>query len=297
MDIIWISEELAFDLVQNNMGVLFDCRGIMDDLEASLANFHDNHIEGAEYVHSVLTGQNQLTGGRHPLPDLNHFYDYVTSIAQDRKIIAYDNRNSFYGTRFVFLCHLVGLDCLLIQEGYEDIKRFNKLTNQKFVEVREATIDILECSVDEFKMAEQKFIQREKTDFNIQFNHEMLATCSDIKSLIDSDDQHSILIDARAHERFIGKTEPIDSKPGHIPHAINIPYTEIYQDNIPKDRAALQQLFKPVLGKELIVYCGSGLSATPLYVALKTLDENVKLYAGSYSEWISQYPKLIETGE
>ena len=47
-------------------------------------------------------------------------------------------------------------------------------------------------------------------------------------------------------------------------------------------------IFKNVLTKECIVYCGSGMSATPLFCALLSLDEKVKVYAGSYSEWIEK---------
>ena len=48
--------------------------------------------------------------------------------------------------------------------------------------------------------------------------------------------------------------------------------------------------------KEVVVYCGSGVTASPLYTVLKEAGyENVKLYVGSYSDWITKYE--VATGE
>ncbi|MCE4957035.1 sulfurtransferase [Macrococcoides caseolyticum] len=294
---IWISEAEANTLVSQDKAVLFDCRGVMDNLEQSIQNFMDERIDGAEYIHSFLMGQNPLSGGRHPLPDLNDFAEIVESFAQGKQIIGYDNRNSFYGTRFVYLCHLVGLECLLIETGYEDMKLFNKSTGDPLAEKHHAVLKFYKFSAKEYKMAKKKHEELLQRNLNHDFNKDLIAFCDEIQSLIKSPKDDIVLIDARAHERFVGDIEPMDKIAGHIPTAINIPFQSVYKDGLPKDEDELRAVFKSVLGKESIVYCGSGLSATPLYVALKTLDERVKLYAGSYSEWVSKYPENIETGE
>ncbi|MCU7556725.1 rhodanese-like domain-containing protein [Macrococcus capreoli] len=294
---IWITEAEALELVSQDKAVIFDCRGVMDNLEQSIQNFMDERIEGAEYIHSFLMGQNPLSGGRHPLPDLNDFAEIVESFAQGKQIIGYDNRNSFYGTRFVYLCHLVGLECLLIETGYEDMKLFNKSTDDPFKAKHHTTLVLYKCSVEEYKMAEKKIREKMHRNLNQSFDKNIIAFCDDIQALIKSPKDDVILIDARAHERYIGDVEPMDKIAGHIPSAINIPFSEVYYNGLPKNENDLREVFQTVLGKESIVYCGSGLSATPLYVALKTLDEKVKLYAGSYSEWVSRHPEIIETGE
>lgn len=294
---IWITEQEAYKLVQNNDAVLFDCRGIMDNLAQSIQNYYEERIEGAEYIHSFLMGNNPISGGRHPLPDLNDFIDIVESIAQGKLIIGYDNRNSFYGTRFVFLCHLVGIECFLIQEGYEDLKLFKKSTKDSFEEKQHATVKFYNSTVKEHEMAVKMNKELANRDLNKNFNKDIITFCNNIQSLIKAPQHDVVLIDARAHERYVGEVEPMDKIAGHIPTAINIPFSEVYADGLPKKSEALREVFKNVLGKESIIYCGSGLSATPLYVALKTLDQNVKVYAGSYSEWVSKYPNQIETGE
>lgn len=294
---IWITEQEAYKLVQNNDAVLFDCRGIMDNLEQSIQNYQEERIEGAAYIHSFLMGNNPISGGRHPLPDLNDFIDIVESFAHGKMIIGYDNRNSFYGTRFVFLCHLVGLECLLIQEGYEDLRLFKKSTKDPFEGKQHTTVKFYKYSVKEYEMAAETYKELANRDFNKNFNKDIITFCNNIQCLIKAPQDDVVLIDARAHERYIGEVEPMDKIAGHIPTAINIPFSEVYANGVPKNDEALRDVFKNVLGKESIIYCGSGLSATPLYVALKTLDQNVRLYAGSYSEWVSKYPNQIETGE
>lgn len=294
---IWITEQEAYKLVQNNDAVLFDCRGIMDNLEQSIQNYQEERIEGAAYIHSFLMGNNPISGGRHPLPDLNDFIDIVESFAHGKLIIGYDNRNSFYGTRFVFLCHIVGLECLLIQEGYEDLKLFKKSTKDPFKGKQQATVNKYKYSAKEYEMAVEIHKELAKRDLNKNFNKDIITFCNNIQCLIKAPQDDVVLIDARAHERYIGEVEPMDKIAGHIPTAINIPFSEVYANGVPKNDEALRDVFKNVLAKESIIYCGSGLSATPLYVALKTLDQNVSLYAGSYSEWVSKYPNQIETGE
>ncbi|QYA41391.1 hypothetical protein KYI11_06970 [Macrococcoides bohemicum] len=294
---IWITEQEAYKLVQNNDAVLFDCRGIMDNLEQSIQNYQEERIEGAAYIHSFLMGNNPISGGRHPLPDLNDFIDIVESFAQGKMIIGYDNRNSFYGTRFVFLCHLVGLECLLIQEGYEDLKLFKKSTKDPIDGKQHATLKLYKCTDKEFEMAVETYEELANRELNQNFNKDIITFCNNIQYIIKAPQDDVVLIDARAHERYIGEVEPMDKIAGHIPSAINIPFSEVYADSVPKNDEALRNVFKNVLGKESIIYCGSGLSATPLYVGLKTLDQNVKVYAGSYSEWVSKKPNQIETGE
>jgi thiosulfate/3-mercaptopyruvate sulfurtransferase len=91
-------------------------------------------------------------------------------------------------------------------------------------------------------------------------------------------DERLALIDARAPERYRGDTEPIDPVAGHIPGARNLPFTELGE--IPED--VLQ-------AKEIVVYCGSGITAAVDLLALARAGrEDAKLYPGSWSDWCSR---------
>jgi thiosulfate/3-mercaptopyruvate sulfurtransferase len=84
-----------------------------------------------------------------------------------------------------------------------------------------------------------------------------------------------VLVDARSPERYRGETEPVDSVAGHIPGARNLPYTDV--ERVPDDLLATED--------EVVVYCGSGITAAVDVLALERVGVSAKLYPGSWSEW------------
>lgn len=104
------------------------------------------------------------------------------------------------------------------------------------------------------------------------------------------------LLDARAPERFRGDVEPIDPVAGHIPGARNVPSTGLLAD----DGTFLTEAeLAEVLGGAANVgaYCGSGVTASVLVVALATLGVDAALYPGSWSEWSSDSARPVATGD
>ncbi|MFM6753601.1 MAG: sulfurtransferase, partial [Dolichospermum sp.] len=99
-----------------------------------------------------------------------------------------------------------------------------------------------------------------------------------------------ILIDSREKERYRGEKEPIDKIAGHIPGAINYPWQEV-TDSSGKILSQIQQSqrWEDIdTTKEILVYCGSGVTACVNLVSLAIAGiSNAKLYAGSWSDWIS----------
>jgi thiosulfate/3-mercaptopyruvate sulfurtransferase len=106
-------------------------------------------------------------------------------------------------------------------------------------------------------------------------------------------DGHSILLDARAPERYRGETEPVDPVAGHIPGAANLPSTSVLDEAgrfLPADE--LREVFAdlgvgpttaggPVSG----AYCGSGVSAAVLVAAADSVGLDLALFPGSWSQW------------
>jgi thiosulfate/3-mercaptopyruvate sulfurtransferase len=115
---------------------------------------------------------------------------------------------------------------------------------------------------------------------------------------VQARDPSTALIDSRAPERFRGDTEPLDWKAGHIPGAVNRNWADSLRDGHWKTRDEQRERFKELeTADEVIVYCGSGVSACANLLALELAEfSNVKLYAGSWSDWISDDARPIATG-
>ena len=102
----------------------------------------------------------------------------------------------------------------------------------------------------------------------------------------------------RAPERFAGRSEPIDPLAGHIPGAANLPFGELAPGGryLPP-RELRERLERAGAGeaREIVAYCGSGVSACTLVLAAEVAGLRARLYPGSWSEW-SARGGTVETG-
>ncbi len=99
------------------------------------------------------------------------------------------------------------------------------------------------------------------------------------------------VLDVRSRERYRGDTEPFDPVAGHIPGAVNLPYTEnLDPEGRFKSPEELRALYTHLLGglppDHLVVHCGSGITACHTLLALEHAGlPGAALYVGSWSEW------------
>jgi thiosulfate/3-mercaptopyruvate sulfurtransferase len=111
----------------------------------------------------------------------------------------------------------------------------------------------------------------------------------------------AVLVDARAPERYRGETEPVDPVAGHVPGAVNVPTARnLTADGRLRDAAELRELYAAVgavPGADVAVYCGSGVTACLDLLALEVAGvEGAALYPGSWSGWVTDPERPIETG-
>jgi thiosulfate/3-mercaptopyruvate sulfurtransferase len=110
-----------------------------------------------------------------------------------------------------------------------------------------------------------------------------------------------VLIDARAPERFRGETEPVDPVAGHIPGARNVPAQMTQAPDgrfLPPSELQARYVAAGIEpGQPVAVYCGSGVVATEGVFAMGLVGIDAALYAGSWSEWITDPNRPIEMGE
>lgn len=112
----------------------------------------------------------------------------------------------------------------------------------------------------------------------------------------------TLVLDARAGERYRGESEPIDPRAGHVPGARNAPYAGNLSGGATPvflSPEALRRRYAALgaLDREPIVYCGSGVTACHDLLALELAGISGRLYAGSWSEWSSDPSLPIETGD
>lgn len=106
------------------------------------------------------------------------------------------------------------------------------------------------------------------------------------------------VVDVRAAARYRGDAEPIDPVAGHVPGAVNLPSGRLF------DEAGTRLRTRPELESVLsavepgaVLYCGSGVTAAQAALALAAVGRHdVELYAGSWSDWISDPTRPVATG-
>ena len=114
-----------------------------------------------------------------------------------------------------------------------------------------------------------------------KINSEIIASLDEVKNL-----EGRKLIDCRERIRYRGIEEPIDRKAGHIPNAINIPYSDLLSNNHYIEDTKIKNIFKEI-PEGSIVYCGSGVTSCVNLFAMEKIGLNPKVYVGSWSDWIS----------
>ncbi|HEU4948931.1 MAG TPA: sulfurtransferase [Kribbella sp.] len=110
-----------------------------------------------------------------------------------------------------------------------------------------------------------------------------------------------VLLDARAAERYAGEVEPIDPVAGHIPGAVSAPTTANVDPSglfLPPEELRERFVNLGADGSsEIGVYCGSGVTAAHEVLALAVAGIPADVYVGSWSEWVSDPSRPIETAK
>lgn len=281
----------------NRLGdyVIIDCRGDLIDHDAGRQAYAKLRIKGALYldVHTDLTGPVGIHGGRHPLPKLDEFVGRLESmgITAESSILIYDDW-IFAAARLWWMLKYIGIENVKVLAG--GLKAWEAAGLP--VDKRE-----LNLSADEESLAlplqDIPGAGSVPASLCVNINSDRQIRYEDLKAAIGTGEY--VLVDSRAAARYRGETEPMDRVAGHIPTAINVYYEEAYTANGLKDRAELERIFSPLVAaeKQLVVYCGSGISAPINILAMTEIDLDPILYVGSWSDWVSYKESEIAKGE
>ncbi|RAV15566.1 sulfurtransferase [Paenibacillus contaminans] len=258
--------------------VIADCRFLLGKPDVGREAYLEAHIPGAVYLdlEKDLSAPICEHGGRHPLPDIDKFVQSLSKagIGNDTRVVAYDDQGGAMASRLWWLLRYLGHSTVYVMD-------------EGFSAWQKASFPV---------SAEQKVIV--PASFVPHPQVELVVSVEEVKAKLHT--AGTMLIDSREAPRYRGEVEPIDPVAGHIPGAINRFWSEGRRaDGSWKSPEEQAERFADLSrDDELIVYCGSGVTACPNVLALTEAGfDKVKLYAGSWSDWISYEGNPVATGE
>ena len=261
---------------KNNFLIL-DCRFKLSDANYGLDSYKKEHIENAVFINfeKELAGEIKEHGGRHPLPDMFEFSKNMEShgISDSTDIVIYDDGDLAGASRLWWMFRYIGKNNVYVldggltawkNEGYETTDSETMTTNS----IGKLTVKI---------------------------QNDILCDMEYVKSKLS--DKNTVIVDSRANERYLGLTEPMDRIPGHVPSAVNFPYGEAIKDGHIISNEKLSDRFSSLGNgeKEIIIYCGSGVTGSVNFLLMEEVGLKPVLYAGSYSDWTSYLDNKVET--
>jgi thiosulfate/3-mercaptopyruvate sulfurtransferase len=231
------------------------------------------HVPGASYVDvdADLAGP-PGPRGRHPLPDPVGFQAAMRAVgvSADRPVVVYDDWAGRAAARCWWLLRFHGHpDVRVLDGGWSAWTRAGQpVETGDGPEVEAGDFVVLPGSVPVVDVDDVRLVQ--------------------------------VLVDARAPERYRGETEPIDPVAGHIPGAVNVPTSRNLADDgrfrSADELRAVYAEVGAVPGESVAAYCGSGVTAAHDVLAMQIAGIDAALYPGSWSEWVADPTRPVETG-
>jgi len=277
---ILISAQELYTVLRSETVLVVDCRFVLNDPGKGYRSYLQTHIPGAVYAHldEDLSSLVTPNSGRHPLPEADKFAAFLARSGWQTgtRLVAYDDAGGSIAARLWWLMNYFGLsDAVLLDGG----------------------LPAWQSAGYELESGQVTVASTEPTC--LRARSELVVS---IEEVLEGSVGHPMLLaDVRAAERFSGEVEPIDSMAGHIPGSVNYPFQlSLGPDGIFKSvggiRNSLLALKESQPPGDLVFMCGSGVTACHTIFAAELAGLNgSRLYAGSWSEWIRDPSRPVET--
>lgn len=272
-----ISVQEALRQWELQQAVFLDARFVFGDIEAGKVAYAHSHIPGAMYfdLNDDLSGPILEHGGRHPLPDEQVFAHKLGQAGIDAStpVIVYDDQHGAVAARLWWMLHYYGHDQVkLLDAGFTGwVQAGGTVTSEPSVAIARS--------------------------FLPQLRRELVIDVHEISSRLGEDGL--LLIDSRTQGSYTAETPTKYARNGHIPGAVNYFWEHGVTEHGVFGDAALQRdrLVDLPVDREYAVYCNAGVTACPNVLALLEAGyEHVRLYVGSWGDWISYEHAPVATG-
>ena len=273
--------------------MIFDCTFDLMNPAAGEEQYRAAHIPGAVYakLDTALSDAgvagpdgkrlhpDAASGGRHPLPNRENFALWLSSVgfANDMQAVVYDRNGANYCARLWWMLKWAGHEAVALLDG---------------------GLQAWQAAGGE--VTDRAEVAHFQSNFRLGAPLRALVSADDIRKKLNQ--PALTLIDARAPPRYRGEVEPLDPVAGHIPGALNRPFSlNIAANGLFKPAAQLKAEFDHLLqGRDpatVVHQCGSGVSALPNAVAMEIAGfAPTALYAGSWSDWCSDASRPVAKG-
>lgn len=255
--------------------LVMDCSFDLSNPAAGRQQFESAHIPGAVYVDldehlSEKTRRDRASGGRHPLPSRETFAQRLRGLGLDAgmQVVVLDRQGANYCGRLWWMLKWCGHEAVAVLDG---------------------GLGAWQAAGGAVATGPSTRLAGAEGSFQLR---PPLAETVDAQAVARQVGHPGLtVIDARGAARFRGEVEPLDPVAGHIPGALNRPFTEnLGPDGLFKPAEQLRAEFEHLLAgrqpSSVVHQCGSGVSAVPNLLAMEIAGlGRSRLFPGSWSEW------------
>lgn len=271
------ARELA-EALHNDSVLVVDCRKELSSPDAGSRAYREAHIPGARYadLDRDLSDLGKTGLGRHPLPDEAAFASTLASWGwtPGRNIVVYDDAGgAMAAARLWWLLRLAGISNARVLDGGWSAWQ------------REGLPEDAQVPRPGSGRADVRFDPAQMVDFD---------------EVADGLSRNVIrLLDARGEARFRGEVEPLDAVAGHVPGALNRPFSgNLDARGQFRPASELASEFKHLIAgfrpDQVVHMCGSGVTACHNLLAMEHAGlGGARLFAPSWSGWISDVSRPV----